>query len=182
MAEGPFCSFSKYSPISCGNSKHYRFDQEYVSPRTCSRDISSHLRRLETSREINIKSECHLILLRAGLFEEEGDSFTICPQHRDVLGTLWNSSRPAKKCCHPLHGTSRAKPERGITEDYWGALILVGSGEYTTIISDAFAGFLDMIVFFKWRNANSRLYFIQGVCSRKGGKNERRKYSKCSIV
>lgn len=118
MAEGPFCSFSKYSPISCGNSKHYRFDQEYVSPRTCSRDISSHLRRLETSREINIKSECHLILLRAGLFEEEGDSFTICPQHRDVLGTLWNSSRPAKKCCHPLHGTSRAKRAR----NYWRLL------------------------------------------------------------
>ena len=93
MAEGRSCSFSKYSPISCGNFKNYRFDREYVPLRTSSRDISSHLRRLKTSRE-NIKNECHLILLRAGVFrEEEGDSLTICPQHRDVLGPLWSGTR-----------------------------------------------------------------------------------------
>lgn len=137
MAESPSCSFSKHSSILCGVSKHYRLDKEYVPLQTCSRDISSHLRRLKTS-QLNIKGEWHLILLRVGLFNEDcGETFTICPQHRDVFGTLWNSSRPPTKCSHPLHGKSRAKPERGISaevskeiKDYWGILVPTGTGIY----------------------------------------------------
>ena len=114
MAASLTCSFSKHSSIPCGNSKHYRNIKEYVPLRSCRRDITSHLQRLKTS-QANIKGEWQLILLRAGLFDEDGETLTICPLHRDIFGTIWNSSRPVAKCHHPLHGRSRAKPERGIS-------------------------------------------------------------------
>ena len=141
MAEGPFCSFEKYSSASCGNSSHYLLNKEYVPLRSCNRDISNHLRRVKTS-QANIDGEWHLILLRVGLFEEQGETLTICPQHRDILGTLWNSSRPPTKCSHPLHGASNAKPDRGISAafskailDHWGLFIPTGSGKYFALIS-----------------------------------------------
>ena len=134
MAASLTCSFSKHSSIPCGNSKHYRNIKEYVPLRSCRRDITSHLQRLKTS-QANIKGEWQLILLRAGLFDEDGETLTICPLHRDIFGTIWNSSRPVTKCHHPLQGRSRAKPERGISLDiskeiqvYWGVLVPVGSG------------------------------------------------------
>ena len=136
MAEGPSCSFAKYSPISCGFSKHYHLIREHVPLRTCNRDITSHLKRLKTSHA-NINGEWHLMLLRVGLFEVQGESLTICPLHRDVLGTLWNSSRPPTKCSHPLHRTSKAKPDRGVSpafskaiRDHWGRFVPTGSGKY----------------------------------------------------
>ena len=134
MAASLTCSFSKHSSIPCGNSKHYRNIKEYVPLRSCRRDITSHLQRLKTS-QANIKGEWQLILLRAGLFDEDGETLTICPLHRDIFGTIWNSSRPVTKCHHPLHGRSRAKPERGISLEiskeiqvYWGVLVPIGSG------------------------------------------------------
>ena len=134
MAASLTCSFSKHSSIPCGNSKHYRNIKEYVPLRSCRRDITSHLQRLKTS-QANIKGEWQLILLRAGLFDEDGETLTICPLHRDIFGTIWNSSRPVAKCHHPLHGRSRAKPERGISLEiskeiqvYWGVLVPIGSG------------------------------------------------------
>ena len=76
------------------------------------------------------------------MFEEQGETLTICPQHRDILGTLWNSSRPPTKCSHPLHGASNAKPDRGISAafskailDHWGLFIPTGSGKYFALIS-----------------------------------------------
>ena len=135
MAEGPFCLFEKYSSALCGNSSHYLLNKEYVPLRSCNRDISNHLRRVKTS-QANIDGERHLILLRVGLFEEQGETLTICPHHRDILGTLWNSSRPPTQCSHPLHGASNAKPERGISaafskaiQDHWGLFIPTGSGK-----------------------------------------------------
>ena len=134
MAASLTSSFSKHSSIPCGNSKHYRNIKEYVPLRSCRRDITSHLQRLKTS-QANIRGEWQLILLRAGLFDEDGETLTICPLHRDIFGTIWNSSRPVTKCHHPLHGRSRAKPERGISLEiskeiqvYWGVLVPIGSG------------------------------------------------------
>ena len=102
MAASLTCSFSKHLSIPCGNSKHHRNTKEYVPLRSCRRDITSHLQRLKTS-QANIKGEWQLILLRAGLFDEHGETLTICPLHRDIFGTIWNSSRPVTKCHHPLH-------------------------------------------------------------------------------
>ena len=36
----------------------------------------------------------------------------ICEQHRDELGIYW--TRKKRTCAHPLHGDSKAKPDRGI--------------------------------------------------------------------
>ena len=51
------------------------------------------------------------------------------------------SSRPARKCSHPLHGNSKAKPDRGISaatskEDYWDLLIPIGSGKNIAVTLD----------------------------------------------
>ena len=96
--------------------------------------MTGHLQRLKAS-QANIKGEWQLILLRAGLFDEVGETLTICPLHRDIFGTIWNSSRPVAKCHHPLHGRSRAKPERRISFEiskeiqvYWGVLVPTGLG------------------------------------------------------
>ncbi|PFX18173.1 hypothetical protein AWC38_SpisGene17466 [Stylophora pistillata] len=120
--------------MPCGNSKHYRNIKEYLPLRSCRRGITSHLQRLKTS-QTNIKGEWQLILLRAGLFDEDGETLTICPLYRDSFGTIWNSSRPVTKCHHPLHVRVGAKSERGISLDiskeiqvYRGVLVPIGSG------------------------------------------------------
>ena len=156
MAASLTCSFSKHSSIPCGNSKHYRNIKEYVPLRSCRRDITSHLQRLKTS-QANIKGEWQLILLRAGLFDEDGETLTICPLHRDIFGTIWNSSRPVAKCHHPLHGRRRAKPERGISLEiskeiqvYWGVLVPIGSGicELCGLLSFPLSSFFLSFFFF----------------------------------
>ena len=135
MAEAPGCSFGKYSPESCGKSTRYRYETECVPLSTCSKDISCHLRTMKIS-SLEIKGEWHLILMRAGLFHEKAEFMTICPRHRELLGTHWNASRPAAKCNHPLHGKSKEKPDRGMSvsfskaiKDQWGVLVPVGSGK-----------------------------------------------------
>ena len=140
MAASPVCSFSKYSKESCGLSTRYRHETEYVPLFTCRKDIFFHLRALKVSPS-GIQAEWHLILLRAGIFHQNTESMTICPRHRELLGTHWNASRPVRKCSHPLHGKSRSKPERGISMNFsaaiklhWGVLVPVGSGNSKTFI------------------------------------------------
>ena len=51
----------------------------------------------------------------------------ICEQHRDELGIYW--TRKKRTCAHPLHGDSKAKPDRGIdavmSREIWLRLQLV---------------------------------------------------------
>ena len=140
--------------------------REHVPLRTCNRDITSHLKRLKTSHA-NINGEWHLILLRAGLFEVQGESLTICPLHRDVLGTLWNSSRPPTKCSHPLHRTSKAKPDRGVSpafskaiRDHWGRFVRGQVGE-NAVLRCFIINFVETIQYL-----SHLLYSIQGLCGR----------------
>ena len=140
MAASPGCSLSKYSPESYGLSisGSGRYCTEYVPLSTCQNDIFYHLRALKVS-PAGIKAEWHLILLRAGLFDENvnAELMTVCPRHRELFGIRWNSSKPVKKCSHPLHGNSRGKPDRGISLEFsiaisrhWDVLVPVGSGNF----------------------------------------------------
>ncbi len=135
MAKAPSCSLEKFSSHSCGISDRYPLAKEYLPLKSCNKDITNHLRLVKVNKAF-IKGEWHLILLRAGLFNKEGlESMTFCPNHRECFGTHWNFSRQATKCRHPLHGVSKAKPDRGISPDvskeikeHWDLLVPVGSG------------------------------------------------------
>ena len=76
--------------------------------RSCRRDITSHLQRLKTS-QANIKGEWQLILLKAGLFDEDGETLTICLLYRDIFGTIWNSSRPLELQNAIIHSMAEAE-------------------------------------------------------------------------
>jgi len=100
------------------------------------KDIKPHLKRLNVAQKC-VASEGELILARAGLFDGDVGGFTICPKHRDDLGTEW---KPTRKCQHPLHGTKTRKPERGrgvnlkLSKEImakWHVLIPIGAGIYT---------------------------------------------------
>lgn len=43
----------------------------------------------------SIDSESSLLKIRAGHFEDDDDTLTICPKHRFALGVGW---RPSKLC------------------------------------------------------------------------------------
>ena len=80
-----------------------------------------------------VATEGELILLRSGIFDNNiGEGLSVCPRHRENLGISW---RPKRKCVHPLHGSLRAKPDRGVTKDMsaeihdiWESFVAVGSG------------------------------------------------------
>ena len=105
------CSFRTYSKKECGLSGRYK-DQKALAPlKTCAKDISGHLNGCYKTTSEGVDVEWKLCLLRVGLFVEEGDSFTICPRHRDEFGLGW---RPSKACKYPIHD-SKQKPTRGVT-------------------------------------------------------------------
>ena len=125
------CSFGSYSKKDCGISCRYKEHTLLLPLHACKKDVKSYLKSCYSTRVDDIV-EWQLCLLRIGLFEESGDSFTICPQHRDEFGLGW---RPSKMCKHPLHDCNQ-KPVRGVTRDMsleiyktWGVLVQIGQGE-----------------------------------------------------
>ena len=103
---------------------------------SCLKDIKPHLKRLNVAQKC-VASEGELILARARLFDGDVSGFTICPKHRDDLGTEW---KPTRKCQYPLHGIKTRKPERGrgvnlkLSKEImakWHVLIPTGAGIYT---------------------------------------------------
>ena len=101
----------------------------------CSKLTINHLRYLKSnSIELEI-AENYLILNRAGInvitITSQHLNRHICEQHRDELGIYW--TRKKRTCAHPLHGDSKAKPDRGIdavmSREIWLRLQLVRGGE-----------------------------------------------------
>jgi hypothetical protein len=106
------CSVGQRLETDCGLCSRYPSMKECMPILACKRDIQVHLRRLNLSRQA-VASEGDLILLRSGIFGSNGEGLTVCPRHRENLGLSW---RPKRGCAHPLHGSSKAKPERGVTK------------------------------------------------------------------
>jgi hypothetical protein len=100
----------------------------------CSKLTINHLSYLKSnSKELEI-AENYLILNRAGInvititiLTSQHLNRHICEQHRDELGIYW--TRKKRTCAHPLHGDSKAKPDRGIdavmSREIWLRLQLV---------------------------------------------------------
>ena len=105
------CSFRGHSKKECGVSTRYKHQTALLPLKTCSKDVSDHLNGCYKTTSAGVEVEWQLCLSRAGLFEEAGESFTICPLHRDEFGLGW---WPSKVCKHPLHD-SKQKPVRGVT-------------------------------------------------------------------
>ena len=105
------CSFRVHSKKQCGVSARYKHQTALLPLKTCSKDVYDHLNGCYKTTSAGVEVEWQLCLYRAGLFDEAGDSLTICPLHRDEFGLGW---RPSKVCKHPLHD-SRQKPVRGVT-------------------------------------------------------------------
>lgn len=125
------CSFANICHSGCGTSTKSTKETNFIPISSCTRNVKPHLCRLNVSQS-SISSEKDLILARAGLFEEEGNSLTICPKHRDTLGLQW---KPTKKCNHPLHRDSKRKPDRGANLQTskevmakWEVLLPIGAG------------------------------------------------------
>ena len=124
------CSFASHCDSYCDISSR---GNELLPLSSCSRDVvSAHLRQISVSHK-SVSSEKELILARAGLFDESGRDFTICPKHRDKLGVKFNASI---KCHHPLHGNRKGKRERGVNlqmskeiKSKWNVVVPVGAGK-----------------------------------------------------
>ena len=131
MAENLSCSFVLFSVHKCDISPRYPGVKQYFPLTSCIKEVKSHLRQVKVS-QTTVATEKNLILARAGLFDEDGATRTICPKHRAEFGLMW---RPSRKCVHPLHGNRKNKPERGAGLDMskeimatWNALVPIGAG------------------------------------------------------
>jgi len=128
MAE---CSFKVYASKECGAPRRYTGQIAIVPLKTCTKDVSSHLKGCYKTTSEGVDFEWKLCLYRVGLFHDDGDYLTICPLHRDELGLAW---RPSKACRYPLHD-SKQKPTRGVTKrmseeiyQKWNILCEIGQG------------------------------------------------------
>ena len=125
------CSVGQRHETDCGLCSRYPSMKECIPIAACKRDIQVHLQHLHLSKRA-VASEGDLILLRSGIFHGNGEGLTVCPRHREILGLSW---RPKRQCAHPLHGSSTAKPDRGVSKevsmqinDIWKTFVSVGSG------------------------------------------------------
>lgn len=130
------CSFNDLSVKNCGNIPRNKDTYFVLVPvKSCAKSICAHLRGCLNTSSKDVKDECELILLRAGLFKSEStDEMTICPLHRDHFGLGW---RPSRVCKHPMHNCKQ-KPARGVTRrisleifETWGMLCEIGQGIVT---------------------------------------------------
>ncbi|VDI44103.1 Hypothetical predicted protein [Mytilus galloprovincialis] len=78
------CSFVNSTVQQCGLIEYKKTWPSRILPLTCCKDsVDSHLYKYSISRR-SIDSESSLLKIRAGLFEEDDDTLTICPKHRGV--------------------------------------------------------------------------------------------------
>ncbi|KAK3107372.1 hypothetical protein FSP39_012971 [Pinctada imbricata] len=105
------CSFRYFSnSISCSTNTNIRPNSELLLLYSCNDNIDPHI----STNRINpssVSNEQQLIKFRSGLFEQNADNFTICPNHRYYLGKGWKKSKfcmlkpPLKHC----NGTRKAE-------------------------------------------------------------------------
>ena len=80
----------------------------------CLKTTNNHLRYLKASCKDFDLQVSYLILNRDG-FPFLTNAFLnkpICSKHHDELSIYWRRSK--RTCSHPLHGESKAKPDRGV--------------------------------------------------------------------
>ena len=78
------CSIGKVVGTDCGLSARFPVMKEMIPIPSCSRDVTMHLKSVKVSSS-SVASEGELILLRAGIFDDDGKGMTVCPKHRNVL-------------------------------------------------------------------------------------------------
>lgn len=125
------CSIGRRFPTECGLSARFPSIKECLPIAACKLDVQAHLKGLHLANDV-VQSEGELILLRAGI-HDGGEKTTTCPKHRQTLGLYWRASR---NCAHPLHGSSKRKPERSVNKQVsfeihriWKLLVQIGSGK-----------------------------------------------------
>ena len=99
------CSVGRKPNTDCGLSARYPLLKEFIPIASCNRDVNLHLKRVKLASS-SVSSESELILLRAGFFNVDAQTKTVCPKHRDLLGLSWH---PSRACNHPLHEKRKAK-------------------------------------------------------------------------
>ena len=135
MAAVNSCGFSQFAATKCGVFTAYSNEKKYLRLKDCKKDITGHLRSVNVAVD-DVETEWQLIVLRCGIFDFNSPLVKgkiICPAHRYGLGIKWTQPRP---CKHPLHGSSKGKPRRGISSKeskeihlLWNTLVPVGSGK-----------------------------------------------------
>lgn len=127
------CSIGSKVNTDCGFSARYPLIKEVIPLLSCTRDVRVHLKKVKVSSS-SVLSEAELILLRAGIFDKEGEGVTVCPKHRDSLGLSW---RPSRLCKHPMHPEGKKLTcDRGVSKKTsvdvmrrWNTLLPIGSGK-----------------------------------------------------
>ena len=87
------CSFSKFSQKSCGISVLSPKAREFVALTSCQRDVEPHFKRYNIPLLTNVSEASWTV-------HEAVEEMTVCPYHRDNIGT---KGRPLTGCKHPLH-------------------------------------------------------------------------------
>ena len=130
------CSVGRTVNTDCGLSARYPLLREIIPIPSCTRDVRMHLKNVKVASS-SVLSEGELILLRAGIFDADGEGMTVCPKHRDCLGLSW---RPSRICKHPLHHDvacgKKLKCDRGVSKKVsievkrrWNTILPIGSGK-----------------------------------------------------
>ena len=79
----PFeCSFRGYSKKECGVIALYKHHTALLPLKACTKEDFDHLNGCYKTTSAGVEVEWQLCLYRTGLFDEAGDSLTICPLHR----------------------------------------------------------------------------------------------------
>ena len=127
------CSFRQFSKKDCQLSSRYRSIKSILSLKKCSNSTKEHLNGCFKTSYEGVEDEGKLCLARVGLFDESGEDYTICPEHRAEFGIGW---RPSKVCKYPEHDCKQ-KPFRGISKSmskiiylHFGMLCVTGQGKH----------------------------------------------------
>ncbi|XP_061179394.1 uncharacterized protein LOC133188021 [Saccostrea echinata] len=131
------CSFRSSSTSGCGLIDYKKTWPEKILPLTCCQNsVDSHLQKHSINRR-SIQNECDFIKTRAGLFNEDDETLTICPKHRYILGVGWRSSKMCSlgwKCAKKSRSNSKGtitKEQSFFLKKHHDVLIQIGSGVCT---------------------------------------------------
>lgn len=110
------CSFQEAiggKSITCGNNIKVSTN-EVVPLLACTKPIATHLSNYHIDPK-TVESEGKLLQLRGGLYFDDIDSLTICPNHRQKLGLGWTCGKfcSLSYCC----GKNKSMPKGTISRD-----------------------------------------------------------------
>lgn len=110
------CSFQEAiggKSITCGNNIKVS-KNEVVPLLACTKPIATHLSNYNIDPK-TVESESKLLQLHGGLFFDDIDSLTICPNHRQKLGFGWTCG---KFCSLSYCSGNKSMPKDTISRDY----------------------------------------------------------------